>query len=312
MSFWALAGLAALASLAAIGFVGSVLSRLAIGRVERDPDAHSRASKLLALRLLPPLTGLALAASLVLPAFLVFEPRNAQETPGLAITLLATVGGLAIAAGLRRSLADFRATRGVRRAWERQGRIASLPGAPAPAYVIRHEFPVVSVVGILRPRLFVAEQVLERLSASELAAVLAHEAGHLSSLDNLKRLALRLSPVISWPGLARRLDSAWDEAVEEAADSTALNGLELASALVKTARLVPSGSRLDLPVAAFHRGDSVARRVRLLTDAVRPGPSRSRLWRAWAFALAAIMLIAAATSQLNAVHQLLEPLVHVL
>jgi hypothetical protein len=90
---------------------------------------------------------------------------------------------------LRRSVGDFRATRRLRRLWEQEGRALPLPGSPAPAYAIRHPFPVVSVVGVLRPRLYVAEQVLERLSPSELRAVVAHEAGHLASLDNLKRLA---------------------------------------------------------------------------------------------------------------------------
>jgi Zn-dependent protease with chaperone function len=82
------------------------------------------------------------------------------------------------------------------RRWLREGRPLELPGAPAAAYRIRDPFPVVSVVGILRSRLFVAEQVVERLSKSELEAVLAHEAGHLAAHDNLKRLALRLAPTL--------------------------------------------------------------------------------------------------------------------
>ena len=76
-------------------------------------------------------------------------------------------------------------------------------GHAGPAFRIRHSFPVVSVVGILRPRLFIAEQVLEHLSSAELRAVLAHEAAHVSAADNLKRLVVRLCPALPWNAAAR-------------------------------------------------------------------------------------------------------------
>lgn len=313
MSFWALAALAAIAAFAAITSFGSLLSWAVAPRVERERDAALRARRLVALRLLPSLTGLALGLGLVLPAFLLLEPRDADETPGIALLLLATLGAVSIAAGLRRSIGDFRATRMLRRVWEREGRPLSLLGSPAPAYAIRHPFPVISVVGVLRPRLFVAEQVLQGLSPAELAAVVAHETGHLSSLDNLKRLALRLAPPLPWPGLSRRLDTAWEDAAEAAADTHAPNGLELASALVKTARLIPVGSRLDLPVAALQNGGSVARRVRLLIAASESAPAATprRVW-AYALALVAAVVFVASAFDLAAVHAFLEPLVHIL
>jgi hypothetical protein len=116
-----------------------------------------------------------------------------------------------------------------------------------------------------------------------------------------------------WRGLSRRLDAAWAEAAEEAADAHASNALELASALVKTARLVPPGSRLDVPVAAFQRDDSVTRRVRLLTAAPGSVPVQSRR-RAWPYALAVAVAIALCWTApfLAAVHRIVEPLVHLL
>jgi Zn-dependent protease with chaperone function len=311
VSLWALAVLAASAWFALVNLLGSMLARTALPGVERQADAASRARGLVTLRLLPSLTSLVLVAGLVVPAFWMYEPRDAEETPGLAMILLASAGIVSVVAGLRRSIGDLLATRRLRRAWEGESRAVGLPDAPAPARAIRHSFPVVSVVGILRPRLFVAERVLERLSPSELAAVVAHEAGHLASLDNLKRLAMRLAPVMAWPGLSRRVVAAWDDAAEEAADASVSNRLELASALVKTARLVPAGSRLDLPVAAFHRGDSIGRRVRLLTEMPEAAARTTRRWpAAVAYAVAVAVLVAVAASELDVVHQLIEPLVH--
>jgi hypothetical protein len=310
MRYWLISGLASLAAFAAVALLGSLAAWLGAPWAERGPDAASRSRRFLALRLAPSLAGLALGGGLVLPAFLAFEPRGTNEVPGAALLVLAWMGALAIAAGLRRAVGDFRATRRLRRLWDRRGRALSLPGSPAPACAIRHPFPVVSVVGVLRPRLYVAEQVLERLSPSELAAVVAHEAGHLASRDNLKRLALRLAPALPWPGPSRRLAAAWLEAAEEAADARASNALELASALVKTARLVPPGAHLGLPVAAFHRNDSVTRRVRLLTSAPASASAEGR--RIWPYALAAAVGIALswATPLLAVVHRLVEPLVH--
>jgi hypothetical protein len=313
VSFGLLAALATLATFAAVALLGSLVAWAAAPRVERERDPAARARRLLALRVLPSALGLSLGAGLVLPAFLRFEPRGGGETPGIVILLLASMGGLSIAAGLRRLIADLRATRALRRLWEREGRPVRLPGSRVPACAIRHPFPVVSVVGVLRPRLFVAEQVLRGLSEPELSAVVAHEAGHLASLDNLKRLALRLVPALPWPELARRLDDAWDEAAEEAADAEAGNALELAAALVKTARLVPPGARLDLPVAALHRGGSVARRVRLLTEAPEPMHAEGAR-RPWEYALCVAAMLAGSGSApvLAAVHEALERLVHLL
>jgi Zn-dependent protease with chaperone function len=313
VSFWLLASIASVASFASLALLGSLLC-LALARpTEAVPDPELRARRLVSLRLMPTTFGLGIGVALVLPAFLVFEPRNANEVPGVAMLALAAIGTLAILAGMRRSFRDYRATRVLRRSWEAEGRPIQLPGAPVPAFAIRHPFPVVSVVGVLRPRLFVAEQVLEALSPEELEAVVSHECGHLASHDNLKRLLLRLAPVVAVPGFVRRLDAAWDVAAEESADARAENGLDLAAALVRTARLVPEGSRLDLPVAAFHRGDSVAHRVRVLTGDSRPVITGAHRYD-WSYVLLAAGAVIAVSSLwwLQDVHTLLEPLVHVL
>ena len=313
MSFGLIATLAALATFAASMLVGSVAAWLATEAVIRVPDAASRARWIVALRALPTAAGVALAVWVVVPSFVLFEPRGGQETPGAALLALALFGAFCVAAALRRAAKDLLATRRLDRRWTREGRPVSIPGWAGPAHLIRHPFPLVSVVGVVRPRLFVAEQVALALSELELGAVVFHERGHIASGDNLKRLLLRLLPALPWPGASSRLDEAWDEAAEEAADTYAPNTLELAAALVKTARLAPAGARLDLPVAAFHRGDSVARRVRRLTEISEWAPPK-RPRRAWMYGLAIAAALAAAWSApvLVAVHEVLERLVHLL
>jgi len=297
------AGVTGLASLVAWAVAG----RWAAG----SRDAARTARRLFALRVLPSLMGLVLASGLALPAFLLFEPRGTLETPGWTVTVLAVAGAIGIAAGLRRGIGDWWATRRLRSQWMRGGRPLTLAGAPAPAYGIRHPFPVVSVVGILHPRLFVAEQVLEALSEPELAAVLAHETGHVAAQDNLKRIALRLAPAVPWLQAARRLEERWEQATEEAADERTCAGLELAAALVKTARLASAGSRIDVPAAALHRGGALARRVRRLIEAPEAVPPSSGPggWM-WGIGLAAAAGLAWSPLLLASVHALLEHLVH--
>lgn len=314
MSFALLGACAVLAVFATATGLAAVLAWPLAGRLLDAGSRHPawRARRLFALRVLPALLGLALAVGLALPAYLLFEPPNASETPGLVLVLLTLAGALAIASGMHRALIGWWGSRRLGRRWLREGRPLELPGAPAAAYRIRDPFPVVSVVGILRSRLFVAEQVVERLSKPELAAVLAHEAGHLAAHDNLKRLALRLAPVLPWPAAARRLEEAWEQAAEEACDAQAGSALELAAALLKTARLAPAGSRLEVPAATFHRGGSLARRIRLLTERPEMAPaSSSRGLRLSGIGLAGAVALGLvwAPSVLAGVHRLLECLV---
>jgi Zn-dependent protease with chaperone function len=313
VSFWLIAALAVPASFSVSVLLGALAARAFAPAADRVADAASRARCFVALRALPSVAGLTVALWIVFPSFLLFEPRGEKEIPGAGFLVLAAFGALGIATGMRRGVADLVATRRLGRRWAAEGRLLSLAGWDGPAHAIQHPFPVVSVVGVLRPRLFVAEQVIETLSESELQAVVSHESGHVASGDNLKRLLMRVLPALPWPGASSRLVEAWDEAAEEAADSYAPNALELASALVKTARLAPAGARLDLPVAAFHRGDSVARRVRLLTEAPEWVPLRSPR-RAWAYGLAVAAGLAVAWSApvLVAVHGALEGFVHLL
>jgi hypothetical protein len=119
----------------------------------------------------------------------------------------------------------------------------------------------VAVVGVIRPRLFVARSVLHALTPGELQAVAQHEAAHVRARDNVKRWLMACAPSLGWRRTALALERAWEEAAEHEAERGAQGALDLASALVKTARLAPLGAHLRVPAAAFHGGGDVARRV---------------------------------------------------
>jgi Zn-dependent protease with chaperone function len=140
-----------------------------------------------------------------------------------------------------------------------------------PTFVLRHTFPIIAVVGAIRPRLFIADQVFASLPHEELAAAIAHEYGHLAAHDNFKRSVMRISrAALLLIPCGRSLDRAWSEASESAADEHAaqrssLVALNLASALVRIAKMIPKGQQQIMPasVSAFLAGNEDTPRVRV-------------------------------------------------
>src|SRR5262249_50092270 len=139
--------------------------------------------------------------------------------------------------------------------------------------------PIVGVIGGWRPRVVAAECVISVCSHDEFRQVVAHEAAHVSTRDNLKLLLLLACPdALAWTNLGAALTERWRTEAEFAADQRATGDdpqkrLELASALIKVARLVDPGrcSRhaLTMSVAV----DDVEGRVReLLTPARATSP----------------------------------------
>lgn len=65
-----------------------------------------------------------------------------------------------------------------------------------PLFVAREGTPVAFTVGYLRPSLFLAPQLLERLDDEELRAVLYHEVAHVVRRDNLMMRVFRMTLVV--------------------------------------------------------------------------------------------------------------------
>jgi Zn-dependent protease with chaperone function len=148
-----------------------------------------------------------------------------------------------------------RETNRVTREWQRRAEAVQIEGVTIPAYRFDHDFPVMAVAGIVRPRLFIANKLLRALSPEELAAAAAHEMGHVASRDNLRRALLFLLPdwsVVFGSNFQTAHLQKWIDAAERAADAFAVRGsaqsaVDLAAALVKTARLTSPGMCAGLP-----------------------------------------------------------------
>ena len=257
---------------AAVGFVvaNAVFSLLTVFFWRAAKASSPRAGTLFLLRMLPAIGSASLVLGLVLPAYRSFEPRATSEKAGPVLVVFVLLAGALVVAGLRRTLASWLVTRRLERAWRAAAVGNASLGIRVRAYRVPSEMPLAALVGVVRPRLFVSDPFLAALSAGERQAVIEHEAGHLHSLDNLKRIAMRLAPdLFSFSSAARELETAWAIAAEEEADDHAVGpdrsrSLDLASALLKASRLAPMRFAT---VSNFCDESTIAWRVaRLLKD----------------------------------------------
>ncbi|HEX8131334.1 MAG TPA: hypothetical protein VF527_19700 [Pyrinomonadaceae bacterium] len=305
----------ALAALLSINLLSTCLS-IALWRALRGTlgrrSAAAQAQVLLYLRLLPFACALLFVGGFIVPAYLHHEPHPTDEVVSLKLALFAAfcVAGLALAAW--RGLHSWLATRRLVADWLGHSEPVELAGVGLPVYRLQHRFPVIAVVGVARPRLFIAAHLFDELSAEELRAAVMHEHGHLAAHDNLKRATLRACrDVLMLVPAGRTLDNAWVERSEAAADEHAAHAggapvaLDLASALVKIARLVPPHASPRMPAGAFLVGDhstgSLAWRIQRLAglatnETPPPHTSNAALNYALAGALAAALVVSATAS----------------
>jgi Zn-dependent protease with chaperone function len=132
--------------------------------------------------------------------------------------------------------------------------------------VLPVEEPQAYVLGILKPRVYVSQGLLEQTNDDDLAPVLAHERAHAARRDPLRRLIASAGLVLHLPGIAHLLNRLLTRTQEMAADADAAHTVgdrvRVAEALVRFARL-------QGPVRAaameFGSGDLEAR-VRELLD----------------------------------------------
>jgi len=275
------------------------------------------ADMLFALRMFPIIAAGLITAALTVPSFLVLEPRAIDEPVGgvsLALgacgLILGVVGIVSTAVALcwaSRAVDEW--TRGARPA-ESASSVLVLTISPAS--------PAMTATGILRPRILLSGAAGLQLTGGELQAALNHELVHVRRADNLKKLLMRF---VTFPGM-RRLEAAWLETTEMAADeaavATAGEALDLAAALIKLSRMVPEAATADLTTALVHGPASAvyARVERLLAWSEEHGVAAGKhsRWYELSFGLAAtfaaIAIFALSYSQLLVdVHTLTEWLV---
>jgi Zn-dependent protease with chaperone function len=303
----------------ALATLGAAAAWRGMAAPARRWSATTRSRIAFALRVLPPANALVLTGALLVPAYLIYEPRPVKEAVTLKLLIPALLALFGLALALLHAFAAWRATRQLAANWLEHAEPISLGRISPPTYRIPHQFPVIAVVGSLRPRLFLASCIFDSLDEAELAAALAHERGHIAARDNLKRLALRACHDLLVPlPCGRALDRAWLEASEAAADEYAAQAgaavtLDLASALVKIARLAPLGTRPAMPAGASLINDadsSIAWRIQRLAqladaggNGVRRGARAVRL-AIWAGLCSALLLVALAATDPDHLHKI--------
>lgn len=284
-----------------------------VARTTARSAAAVRARVIFAWRVLP--LGFAVVAGVVvLSAFVAFEPPDADETAGVSLVALAVAGASLLLVGLARGAGSFAASVRLSRRWVDPSPAVAVPGLDTPARVVECAFPLAAVVGFRRPRLVLARSVATRCSPDELAAIAAHERGHVIAGDNWRRLVMQsIVDPLSWTRRGSSMSTAWHEAAEEAADDHASASgachVELASALVTVSQLAAAGApSLRAAGLLFYAGNGVERRVRrLLGQAGRAQMGRPGRLPAWArgaasatvFSLLLAMAVTAAGSHVH-------------
>jgi Zn-dependent protease with chaperone function len=231
----------------------------------------STSREILSIRLLPSAGALSITLTVVLPAFLKYEPAHELEDVGPLLVALALIALAAIADGVRRGW----------RGWLTSRMFLRHCHPIADSYVTREgkvnivelAAPIVTVVGSWRHEIVAAKRVVAACSSEEFRQIIAHEAAHVSARDNLKLILLVASPdVLAWLPIGAALIQRWRAAAEVEADEHATGSdphkrLALASALIKVARLSTGDNCERAGLSMEIAVDSIEFRVRRLLAA---------------------------------------------
>jgi Zn-dependent protease with chaperone function len=253
---------------------------------------QSVAAILFELRIFPLVASVIVTFALIVPSFQVLEPLSIDERMGAMPLALGVCALLLIAYSIFRAIAAQTRTKRVVTRWLQGAQPLKTNTNATVTFQSGRESPPLIVVGVRNPRVLVSESTIALLSPDELDMALKHEFEHMKSRDNLKRLILIFCP---FPGMAK-LESAWAQAAELAADDAAVSSqseaLNLAAALVKLSRLVLVKSP---PVSAtgFIAGSVSQRVTRLLAwdEASKARRVRIRTWFLIPFAVAVSLLV---------------------
>jgi Zn-dependent protease with chaperone function len=279
----------------------------------------ARARHLVWLRALPAGGGALVTLLLVAPAFAIFEPVHATESIGPLLAVLALAALVQFAIALVQAACLASATWALERAWLRAACTLDVdPPAGVPAFVVESTAPIVALIGVFSPKLVAARAVIDACSTDELTAIVAHERGHLTARDNLKRGLMACAPdALRWTPVHREIAAAWHHAAEDAADDAATARdtgarVDLAALLLKIARLAPDPGWPPAVMSPFVELDGLDRRVRRLLDPDGPS-SRSRgaalPIAASALLVTAILAVTSSPAALKAVFDAAEAIV---
>ena len=267
------------------------------------------ANSLFAVRIMPLMASVSVTLGIIVPSFLLLEPRSAEESLGPVLVTLGLCCLSLLVWGFSRAVIAQVKTSQALAAWLNGASRIDL-NTQVPVFRTDRDSPPVAVSGVWRPRILVSEAALAILTPAELRTALRHETAHVRYLDNLRKLVFRFS---AFPGMAS-LEAAWSEAAEMAADDAAVDSvrdaLDLAAALIKLSLLGPIRVSVDLTTALL--SDSLPLRLNRLFawDKKRNAENRSnRGLRTLLLLSTSICLLSAYPDLLVHVHSVTEWLV---
>ena len=270
----------------------------------------SSAHDFLAVRLLPAGGAALITLTVILPSFVIYEPDGLAEHVGPLLIALVILALISVSAGLLRGGCAVWAARTLLRKCAPAGHWRAEDGQRVD--LIDTAEPIVAVVGGWRPQIVAARHVFSTCSSEEFRQVIAHEAAHVSSRDNLKLLLFLISPdALAWLPSGAALAAHWRAAAEFDADECATGcdprkRVALASALIKVARLSTGVHRpppaLSMPVGL----DDMEGRVRQL---ISPSPRTAPTSTVKNLLACASMVPLVAMPLYGLVHQFIEALV---
>ena len=206
---------------------------------------------------LTPFTLAAFAVSAFsVPAFLRFEPRQTQEVFGAPVLVLGGLSFVLLAATVWRTGSSILEVSRLTRDWEQN---ATARRSSSHFYIVETaaDAPPLAVAGLFHPTLYISSSLTRVLNRQELEGAIAHEIAHVRRRDNLKKLVLRLCCIPA----PNPIEQQWLASLEVTADSEAVRSrqqaLDLASALVKAARL--STASPDLTMTFTSAGSELLR-----------------------------------------------------
>jgi Peptidase family M48 len=272
--------------------------------------ARFTSAGLLALRLLPTGGAIFLTFTVVLPAFLIYEPAHELEEVGPLLVALAIFALFTVGDGIRRVCRACAAAGALFRDCGPADRSFVTDGLHVDIVDVRE--PIVAVIGGWRHRIVASKRVLSVCSDEEFRQVIAHEVAHVSARDNLKLLFQVGSPdLLAWVPTGTILAARWRAAAEREADERSTGSdrhkrVALASALIKVARLSTAADHALPALSMSIAVDDVEGRVRAL---LLPSSSTLRTTRIWSLMTCALLIPVAGVPFYRLVHQVIEALV---
>lgn len=308
-----------------ISLAASIIWRI-FDKPTQELSAQKRTQFIFAIRIFPLFLTIIFIFAFLIPAYLLFEPDSQDETVTLKLAIPALLSIVGISVAFYRVFGTWWQTRRLIKNWLNCSEPISIENVKSPVYRLRHSFPVIAVVGVFRPKLFIAEQIFSALDDAELFAAIEHESGHLVTHDNFKRVLLRVCRDLLVFPMGKKLERAWAENSESAADEYAAQihpetALNLASALVKIAKIVPPNTSPAMPSGSFlveSRDTDITWRVHRLLKIPESNLKQSafdfQIVYAAIFVLSILLISTLAANQdfLFQVHTILEKFVAIL